>query len=1231
MRGKRNIQIVSLLLWIGWLSVIQAFAQITNNPDSLNQLNRTNADSGVIRSVVVPGNGVNVPADLMPLEASFTIPEIVLNETDIVSNILRLNNRSNKPINFYVEVAYPYNWQLLLKVDKWYTIGPNDSMFIPVRIIPTHLFKGNIEYTINAFLFSEDGTQLANCGFEAHSKRISKWELNVGPRDKIYFKNKSNVAPFSVNVFNTGNEDQEIMMSFQEIGKGAMIQDSTEKNVSNSFYDFHLKPTGDTTFNFLFNYFDCERNYRRIDLEGHRPRSCLDERKYTLFIRTNDPDRANKTSYRAVKRINFYKLSDIKKVNPYSSATLPLIMDANAFNILGSQPMMNIMLRGNTTLENKASLIYLTQLNFTTYSFNTTQFLNNGYYLGYFYKRGDVQIGNVGAGTTAFGGAVSGKGINASYNITPKHKVGAFFVRRPFLFRPRTASIYGLAYRYTLSARNVFTGLYGHMDDPITHVNYDFGTLRAMFNPIKSHSFAVMFMGSRGVFNGANPKIGYLIGTNYSGRYFKNKLFENFRFLYRDNFMNYFGNSKNISMNNRLNYIFSPKWSAILINNYTYSTRPIYDFLSNTYSDANSMGLSNTLSFQRFISKGSLSSNAFYNFYENPSIRWQFRGLGLDYSYFDYSTNLRFANNLRAGYNHLTDRPQIRDFFSLQVSNLIQYRTISLIARYYYGPQTLTDTNILYGTVKYPQYFFSSVSYQYLFKDTRFLLQTNVNYSYFNQTYRHNFGIYPDFYFFTYNGWRFKLTVGYNINSNNPRKANYFNQFYSNPNKTGTESPSTQTAKITQNLNISLGIRKEFGIPIPKRWTKKHYTTLEVTAFLDANGNKRKDRDEILLENIVIGLGENWVQTNEDGRASFKNVEAGTYKYIVFQLEDLVGWFPNKPDSLVVSNQKELLVPFVRGVKIYGNVTVDREKYAAELSGTNLDVSRIRITALDTAGFSYTTLTNIRGDFELYVPLGNYTLSMDESILGDRFTLVKNNIKITLHEGTESIFNSFYIVEKKRKLSKKKFGADGKLIETPLGTGSGAGSGTGTQNLNRPGAPGTGAGTGTGTGMGTGINTGTQTRPGTGTGTTTAPGGTGSGAGTSEGAGKEGPFNKDGVSVKVDTEKMSKDDVNKLKKTFIDNTTKAQDLKGLVYTVQIGAFALPLNPRYFDPIKEALIVEQMENGMIRVSAGSFKTFEEAEVLRKQLVIVGFEDAHTVAYNDGKRISLTDAKKLETGK
>jgi hypothetical protein len=951
--------------------------------------------------------------------AEFIQKDIELKKSEIVSNVLRIVNASDKPVSFYIDISHPLKWKTLTNTTKLYETKPGDTMYIPVRVIPGTEFKGNMSYLINVFITNEDGKQLTSDLFFASTKKIVKWELTVLPRERIYFLNNENTTTFGVNLFNAGNENQDILLTLADIGRNVIISDTTGKIITKKFFDLNLAPERDTTLQFKMGYFEGKRNYKVVDNETYIPKSSTEERKYTLFAKSTESKQASKNVFTTGKKIDFVKLSNQKKVNPYGGSVIPLIADANIYNILGTQPMMNLVLKGNTILNNGANLIYFTQLNYTAYSYNDEFFKrNNSWFVGYYGKKGDIQIGSVGS-TGSVGLTTSGKGISGHYYINSKQTVGAFLTRSPTIFGKSDRTSFGASHRYVFSNRKQLLSSIGHIDNNRAKNSTDYIGGRFSMSLTDKHQIGVGGTFTRNI-NTFTPgvrkeSIGYMVNANYSGRFFKSRLSTNLRGSY--NSKNYAtGYSDRLILTHRSVYRVSQKWTTVLQNSYNrfespYLSNGVITTIKNTILN-NQLYLASNGTDQKFM------PNIFYNISDVYGVKLHFRGVGVDYNYFNMDKNFRFSTSVKGGYNHLINYPNIKEYFTFQLFTICQYQNISFNLRYNYGPQSVRIIDSTLG-YRYPQLLYMSLLHQYVFKDPRFVLQTSGNYSYSNISYSHSIGIYPEMCFFSYTGWRFKLTFGYNINVSNRGKAALYDPSTSPIQRTGDESMKPQ---VNQNFTMGAGIRKEFGIAIPKKFAKKRFATAEFVAFLDVNGNRVRDNSEIVLENVVIRLNDDEVLTNDLGTAKFINIKQGNHLLSVIQLEDYKGWFPLKPDSITIDEGvQKLFVPFVRGIKLSGNIVLDREKYAADANEA-MDLSKIRISVSDSSGKTLSTLTDAKGGYTLYVPSGNYVLTMDDAVLGERFALAQNNIEIELKIGMEGFFYTFYVVEKKRKINMRKSG-----------------------------------------------------------------------------------------------------------------------------------------------------------------------------------------------------------------
>jgi hypothetical protein len=86
---------------------------------------------------------------------------------------------------------------------------------------------------------------------------------------------------------------------------------------------------------------------------------------------------------------------------------------------------------------------------------------------------------------------------------------------------------------------------------------------------------------------------------------------------------------------------------------------------------------------------------------------------------------------------------------------------------------------------------------------------------------------------------------------------------------------------------------------------------------------------------------------------------------------------------------------------------------------------------------------------------------------------------------------------------------------------------------------------------------------------------------------------------------------------------------GIIYKVQVGAFRNPIPVDQFRGI-QPLTAESVGNGITRYTAGQFVDFGNADAAKREIRAMGYSDAFVVAYKDGKRISIADARREQGG-
>ena len=986
---------ISFLKFFTWL-VVLAFLVVSKKGVSQNNTTSKNLDTiPFIRYGQV--------------STKFSKPTEELKKGQIISNVLKVINHADIPLNFSVDAIFPGGWKRIGSKNKIHIAKPKDTVFVPIIILPTKLVNGNTEIIVNTFIIDEDGQQIGNNFFTLTTTKKVAWSIDIKNNTNFYFKNDENTKDFNFSINNNGNYNQDIFVSYTIPRKDLILTDTLLKPLIEPNKTFTLLPgeKKEIKHKAIASSLN-KRNENRISINNFLPLTNTQRITRTLIVNTSEP-KIRKTDLQRKTKINFIKLPNEIEANSFGYPNLPLIVDLTAQNILDNRSFLSLNLQGFKQLNSEASLVYFTQLNYSNSFFTNNVFKNAPWYVGYFDDKKSIEIGQVNG--DLIGASSSGKGIKIGYQFNEKHSAGGFYVNSNGFFSFENSIIsYGGWYKFKYNESIRLRASAGRSSNNFTERVNNSIILQPSVNFLNSHS--ISFISG---FNNLQFKVndisqstnGYLIGTNYSSTAFKKKLRSNINVRYNDKYFSN-GSSERINISQRFNYQLSKDWIAIATNNYQKSN--IFNRNTDTFLYTQENFFSN-VSFSKKTLKGAYQPGAFFEYRNFPNNSFILRGLNFRYSLYNFEKNLLTSIFTRAGYAKPKDIIDSEEYFSLEMSGLFRYQTWSLTGRYNLGTFSSISSQQNQNNFSTPQSLRLSIQNQYLFPSKQFVLESNLIYSYNNIFKNHSLGIFPQLFYFSNSGWRFGLSANYMFTSSD------FSSVYDTTDIGQNQNQASIGPTVNSNLNLNFSLRKEFGVPIP--FTNKTAASAKFVSFLDINGNNIKDKDEVSIQNVVVKLNKHEVITNFDGEASIKNVQQGKYKLEILPLEELNGWFSNTKDSIFINEDGINYIPFVRGIKVYGDIIIDRQKIAVT-DDKKLDLSRIKISAIK-GDKIYNTLTNKNGRFEFYLPFGSYTITMDEVILNDRFRVTRNNLPIKLRNEQDGVYVSFYIIEKRRKVIFKDF------------------------------------------------------------------------------------------------------------------------------------------------------------------------------------------------------------------
>jgi hypothetical protein len=952
------------------------------------------------------------------ISVSFRETNSQIKTSELASNMLKIVNGSEKKLNFYVNLSLPEGWQSIKSSDVLYHLDGGDSIFIPVKISVNAHEEGNINYLIMAGLVSESSNQqFASASWYVQLGMESQWNASVN-KTEAYFTNNSDTSSFSMQVQNTGNSVEWYTVKLMPHHR-IQVYNKQMTDLVPSFFNFSLSPGMDTLMQFVIQSTEEQKNDYRDHDESATEEETTDKFPLRVSVQSQPKNLAAGRTWKTT--IDFRRNTSEAQFNRYNRLVLPLTMEMRMDNLFDEASAMSLNLYGNTRLSKGRSLSYRYQSFYSQQYFEPKAFKGNYHYLGYFTPKSFIEVGNI-TGWGNFGFTPSGRGIRGEHTIG-KNKIGVMYIQNPDLFQAVTNRIGGIHHEVELKKFSLVNYFQQSRND-FSKVNGGLFVSGANFKFKNQHILSTRAGASNEHYYGALlpfSKSGYGGNINYTGSIKDFSVFFN-----ASHGTKYYTGYRGISSLNYTATYRQDRSHAWIFSNSFYRQNPVYfDPVGRPLPTYKSASDKYELRYSIGNVANSYSVRAAYYNEDYLNIHYQTRGVGFDY-HPSTKSDFRFVANAFGSYVRLPDF-DIPDYFTAQVRSSLRYKSLTMNVRYNYGPyQAYEHLRFAIYRINHQSIYLNSYYGCWLLAD-KMSIEPSLNYSYETLYKRSRLSIRPQVYYFSKSGWQFNMYGEYIFNSQKILTLD------DNINQYTTENMD-QTS-IYKDMIFGFGLKKQFGIPV----TAKKYFTTSMIIFKDMNGNGKQDKNEESIENVLVTIkpinpdsalneqdrsiserGEE-VITDVHGHVMFKNIPRGTYLVTSKPLIENSGWFAGLEQVMVLDKSKNIEIPYTHGVRVLGTVTVDLSEFS-NLRNKNPELSRIRVTAVDSAGTTYSTLTGEGGKFEIYVPSGDYRISINQNAMGDNFTLDQNAIPVSLEGGMDAYHISFQLREKERQVKVKKFG-----------------------------------------------------------------------------------------------------------------------------------------------------------------------------------------------------------------
>lgn len=920
------------------------------------------------------------------IETHFTRHSIEASAQQTFFNVLKIKNNANRSESFTLNITVPQGWNVIGKDKMEMQLAPYDSIVIPLRVSIGSKVRGDIGYSVIASLTDSRGNTIKN--EYCFVKIPRKVDLKIKILNRIaYIDPVSGSSEFSLLVSNKGNREEPINFNFD----GKNLLGVGKLNQSKFAQDVVVKPYSDSIFSFT------------VDLKSNES---LGRTSYGLNSSISTVD----TTFQST--IWFRRLKS-ELTNQINYKDKPLVVEVVGQGLLDAdrKPVISTILEGRVLFKGETDLYYY-------YRNLSSRKLEN------FYKNNRMYIGsNVGKWNIEFGDN----------------------------YRVIESNMYGRGGYLAYNSKELKTEIIVNKDSRINTYNYG-GVVNYYFNPLTyikagatySQNSVSEFESKLGLVGGGFTlqKVHHFYGVlayNQITRELDGKINHN-EFGGEFNYSSSVGRFRNkIRVKYGSPLYYSPQAGRLNFNasvQYTLNQKNRISFVYNESQNnrKNIQGVITASVNESDAREGRIEHLYFatptIHIYGGPAVE-NFRWAGLNsFPVNQYFSSVGYklimgariknssgtstispkaiiarVNVLNNPYESISSSSKSAWFNYQYFSINFRNKYFNILSFYTSGPKSVNDQlSYVYFNKPVRRLQFMPAFDAFVYKD---ILRAYLGLSYSNDIIAGSSysNITGQVYWYLPQNWRIHALTVYAIQSR--------------------KTPQDLTEKY-QNLYLEAGLRKEFDFNQPR---VKFYD-VELVFFKDFNGNNTKNDNEPGVKNVLVSIskvssevvgkvpGEFYTAellSDNFGRVFLEKIPEGLYSISYNPIGKDAGSFSKAMGDVEIKIDRSgaYYFPFVEKNKVFGKIILNRSR----LSGMGkIDLSNVRVTAIDSQGRSYSTLTDKEGSFVLFAPVTDEYILTINNIYYENFDLRQNNFRVQFN-GYKQFEVNYVFDEKVRRIN----------------------------------------------------------------------------------------------------------------------------------------------------------------------------------------------------------------------